>query len=172
MHELAELIKRIVDPVQQHRLVSNNDTFLIEPLSPQTGDPAGLLLVVDMRMDADLFTHLSTFLTQFNHGVDPAVIRINKPTGRHAQAFGCETETFDMRDIQQPISQINDLLGLKKIGIPSGNHNVVQRRRVFDILESGLPLFHEREEPHFLDGLGLRAHGVGSKTESAIDGTN
>ena len=115
-------------------------------------------------MDADLFSHLSTFLTQLDHGVDPAVIPINKPTGRHAQAFGRKTETFDMRDIQQPISQINDLLRLENIANPSGNHNAVQRRRVFNVLEFGLPLFHEGEKPHFLDGIGLRAHGVGAKT--------
>ena len=73
-----------------------------------------------------------------------------------------------MRDVEQAVTNVVQLLGLEQVGVAAGDDNVPERGRFLDIIEPGGPFFGVREKFLLLDRLGFRADGVGPEAEAAV----
>lgn len=164
----AHSLHIIIHTPQQHRLISHRDPGLQQLLRRLRRDPRDLVRVVEVRMHRDTFPRGPRPRRDAGQGRQPPVAGVEEAAGRHRQALGGEAEPADVRDIDETLADVLDVLWIEIVGVAARDHDVLELRGGFDVVEDFLPAATGGLEGRFGYGVGVGAYGVGSSTEEAI----
>lgn len=65
-----------------------------------TCDPRDLVDMIDVRVQAHLFGHVSAFIGKFDESIGPRIRFISDAARGHSQTLGSETDALDVRNTE------------------------------------------------------------------------
>lgn len=102
----------------------------------------------------------------------PPVAGVEDAAGRDGETLGREAEAADVRDGDEPLADVLELLRVEVVRVAARDDDVLQLRGRFDVLEDFLPAAACGLEGGLGDGVGVGTDGVGAGAEGAVGGAD
>ena len=134
----------IVDAAKKDGLVADGNARLQKLLASHLGHPGDLVGVVEVGMEGDGLACLLGLVGDADKGVDPAIRLIEDTAGGYGKTLGGKSETTDVRDTNQSISNKLQVLGHEIVRVPARHHDVVEAWLALNVSERLLPALSRR----------------------------
>jgi hypothetical protein len=157
----------IVYASQEHALIANRHASGVQPARCLLSDPGDLIGVRDMRMQRCLFPHVAGALRDVYKRLHPCVV--SEELGRlHAHGFGRKAHAPDVRNVEQRLADVRDLVCAQVMHVATANHHVLDLRLRAQVLERQLPTLGLGAQVVLGDAIRVDPDRVRARAEAAV----
>lgn len=162
----------IIDALQQHSLITDNNTISKQLLRSLSADPAEFAWVAEMSVNRNLLAHLLALVRQADQLLSPHILRIESSTGRNAEALCSDAETAYVGNCEEAVTDEAQLVGEEVVGITARDDDVLDDGVGGDVGKGLLPAGFNRLVGLLGHGFGVAADGVGTGAVAAVETTD